>query len=217
MDKIDFWTTCSSNDIELDAEQMHSLERYHNELLYWNQSVNLISRKDENNVWERHILHSLTLLKYGTVPHKARVLDVGTGAGLPGIPLKIARPDLRILLTDSIRKKITATGMFAEHTGLKDISAMTTRVEDLANTANYRGHFDVIVSRAVAPISELLTWTSRLRAPGGVWYFLKGGDLREEIAAAKEVFPDVKITEQLIDMFGAPWFATEEKKVIAIR
>ncbi|MBK6760935.1 MAG: class I SAM-dependent methyltransferase [Ignavibacteria bacterium] len=116
MTPVDFWTTCSANNIVIDKAQVDALKRYHDELLYWNKKVNMISRKDEENVWERHILHSLTLMKYVTFPQKARVLDVGTGGGLPGLPIKIARPDLKMLLVDSIRKKTSMTDMFAQHT-----------------------------------------------------------------------------------------------------
>ena len=100
MTPLDFWTTCSANDIVLEKEQVDALKRYHDELIYWNAKVNMISRKDEDNVWDRHILHSLAILKYVTIRPKARVLDVGTGGGLPGIPIKIARPDLKMLLVD---------------------------------------------------------------------------------------------------------------------
>jgi len=215
MTKIDFWTACSSNGIILDIEQMEHLTRYHDELWYWNEKVNMISRKDVLNIWERHILHALTLVKYGVFPPKARVLDVGTGGGLPGIPLKIARPDLRVLLMDSIRKKIVCTEMFAQHTGLKDIEARCGRVEDLVKESNYRRGFDVIVSRAVGRTAVLLDWVRPLmKQPGGVCYFLKGGDLREEFAEARERHPGLQITETPIDLFGVPSFKTDEKKII---
>ena len=81
---LHFTSARSANNIVIDKAQVDALKRYHDELLYWNKKVNMISRKDEENVWERHILHSLTLMKYVTFPQKARVLDVGTGGGLPG-------------------------------------------------------------------------------------------------------------------------------------
>jgi len=213
---IDFWTTCSANSIVLDKEQMERLTRYHDELKYWNARVNMVSRKDESHLWDRHILHSLVILKYVNIPKKARVLDIGTGGGLPGIPIKIARPDVRMLLVDSIRKKISMTQMFAEHTGLKDVEARCARVEDLVTETHYRAAFDVIISRAVARTAALLSWSSPLLAPTGIYAFLKGGDLTEELDEAREMFPDAKITVHNVKLFGAPWFEADEKKVVTV-
>lgn len=213
---LDFWTTSGANGMVLDKEQVESLQRYHDELLYWNAKVNLISRKDENQIWGRHILHSLSLLKYITFPKKARVLDLGTGGGLPGIPLKIARPDLRMVLCDSVRKKMTMTAMFADHTGMKNIEAVTSRVEDLGDNPHYRAAFDVIVSRAVAETMQLMEWVRPLLAPGGFCAFLKGGDLTAELSNARQTFPGVEIREIQIDLFGAPWFKADEKKIVVV-
>ncbi|MDZ4744470.1 MAG: 16S rRNA (guanine(527)-N(7))-methyltransferase RsmG [bacterium] len=213
---LDFWTTAGANGIVLDKTQVDALQRYHDELLYWNAKVNLISRKDENQIWSKHILHSLTLLKYVTFPKKARVLDLGTGGGLPGIPLKIARPDLRVTLCDSVRKKMTMTAMFADHTGMKNIEAVTSRVEDMGENPHYQAAFDVIVSRAVADTMLLMEWVRPLVAPGGFCAFLKGGDLKIELSNARKTYPGVDIREIQIDLFGAPWFKTDEKKIVVV-
>jgi len=217
MDLIDVWTTLSANHIPLDREQMESLERYHNELRYWNERVNMVSRKDVDHLWERHIVHSLMLLRYAEFKPKARVLDIGTGGGLPGIPLKIARPDLRVTLVDSIAKKMKMVTMFAQHTAFKDITPVTARVETLIERPHYRGAFDVIVSRAVARTSMLISWTRPLLSKGGYYALLKGGDLREELDEARHDHPGVVITETPIDVLGMPWFKSDEKKVITCR
>ena len=217
MTPLEFWTACSSNGIVLDKAQVDTLERYHDELLYWNQRVNMISRKDEENVWDRHILHSLVILKYIDVKEKARVLDVGTGGGLPGIPLKVARPDVKITLVDSIKKKATMAEMFGSHTGLKDISVFGTRTEDLAQNKAYKSSFDVVVSRAVARTGIVLSWITDLVKPTTVCAFLKGGDLSEEITEALQMHPSWTITEHPIRVFGQPWFEENEKKVVVCR
>ncbi len=214
MTNIGCWTACSSNNIVLSKEQVFALERYVGELCNWNQQVNMISRKDEHNVWEKHILHSLCLLVYTDFRPKARVLDVGTGGGLPGIPLKIARPDLRVTLVDSIKKKAQMTKMFAEHTMLKNLDVVHGRVEDIVTAKNMVGAFDVVVSRAVAPISELIGWTKPAAASGCTFAFLKGGDLAEEIQDAKRIFPEMKVKEQAIQLFGVPSFFEDHKKVV---
>ena len=213
----DFWTTCSANNIELDKDQVDALKRYHDELLYWNKKVNMISRKDEENVWERHFLHSLILLKYVNFPKRARVLDVGTGGGLPGIPLKIARPDLKMLLVDSVAKKVSMTQMFAQHTGLKDITVMNTRVEVLANEPHYQMAFDVVISRAVAKVDQIIDWVGPMMKPKAMCAFLKGGDLSEEIAEAIEHHPGLEVQEIQIEVFGIPWFQEDQKKVVLCR
>lgn len=207
----------SSNNIVVSKEQMDSLKRYHNDLRYWNEKVNMVSRQDVDHLWERHIIHSLMLLKYAELKQRARILDIGTGGGLPGIPIKIVRPDIKLTMVDSISKKMKMTSMFAEHTGLKDITCLTTRVEDLCNDAHYRGHFDVIISRAVARIGVLVEWSRPLLTTKGFYAFLKGGDLTEEIAEAKEQHPGLQIDETPIMCFGLPQFTTDEKKVITCR
>lgn len=217
MTPVDVWTACTANGIMATKQQIDSLKRYHDELLYWNQRVNMVSRKDEQNLWERHILHSLVLLKYVDIPEKARVLDVGTGGGLPGIPIKIVRPDVKMLLVDSIRKKTSLAEMFASHTGLKDVTAINARVEDLATDPHYLRAFDVIISRAVASTSQIISWTRGLSKPKAVFAFLKGGDLAEEIEEARLDHRDMLVEEVSIDVFGVPWFAEEQKKVVLCR
>jgi 16S rRNA (guanine527-N7)-methyltransferase len=214
---IDCWTAATSNDIILDKTQMEQLSRFHDELLYWNERVNLISRKDIANVWERHILHSLTILKYASIPTKARLLDVGTGGGLPGLPLKIARPDLKVVLVDSIRKKINCAQMFAQHTGLRDIDAVCMRAEEILHSTHYQKGFDVIVSRAVAPTTALLSWVRPLMRQQATCWFLKGGDLSDEVAQARADHPGIDIKVINIDLFGAPWFANEHKRIVTCR
>jgi 16S rRNA (guanine527-N7)-methyltransferase len=214
MDLVKFWTICSSNAIVLTLEQLHSIERYANELKYWNSKVNLISRKDEDNIFERHILHSLSILKYVDMPAKSRVLDVGTGGGLPGIPIKIANPEIDLLMVDSINKKIKITKMFAQHTGLRKIEAKWIRTEDLAGDFENRRNFDFVVSRAVARIELIIDWTKLIVKNNTKYLLLKGGDLSEEIESAKNIYPELNIKEIDIDMLGVPYFKEDGKKLL---
>lgn len=216
MEILEFWTILSSNGIVLSKEQVHMFERYHKEMLYWNAQVNLISRKDEDNFLERHLIHSLSLLKYIDVKPKARVLDVGTGGGLPGLPLIIARNDLFLTMVDSVRKKVKITEMFGQHTGLRTISVLNSRAEDLSRNKEQIKKYDLIVTRAVAKIPVILDWIRDLIKPGGKIVFYKGGDMTEEIQAAIDDFPKLKYKIHNIDLFGADWFKTEDKKLIEI-
>lgn len=217
MDSIEFWTTCSVNGIVLDRKQMENIDRFHNELQIWNARINMISRQDMDNIYERHILHSLTILKYATIAPKARCIDVGTGGGFPGIPLKIALPEISMLLVDSIAKKSKTAGMFAQHTGLRNISAKTVRAEALADTKEFQSAFDVVTARAVAPLVQLVSWVERLLKPGAQMLFLKGGNLEAEITEAKKKFPGLSVEEHLIDLTGSSWFKEQEKKLLICR
>jgi 16S rRNA (guanine527-N7)-methyltransferase len=214
MDEIEFWTVCGANGIMLDREQMANINRFHDELVIWNKRINVISRQDMENIYERHIMHSLAILKYATIPTKARCMDLGTGGGFPGIPLKIALPEIRMLLVDSIAKKLKTAGMFAQHTGLRGIEAKTIRAETLADEAAYRSSFDVITARAVAPLAQLVAWVEPLLKPTGQMLFLKGGDLSAEIAEAQKKYPSLRVDEKQLDLGGAPWFKEEEKKLL---
>lgn len=214
MDIIKFWTICSSNSLILTEAQIKRFERYENELKYWNKQVNLISRRDEDNIYERHFLHSLSILKYVDLKKNAVCLDFGTGGGFPGIPLKIAREDLDFLLVDSIQKKIKITDMFAKHTGLKKIKAISCRVEELINDKQYYQQFDYIFARAVGNLTKLIDWTYELLKAEGKFIFLKGGDLQEEINEAKFNFPNLEFVTKDIKLFGAEWLSEEDKKII---
>jgi 16S rRNA (guanine527-N7)-methyltransferase len=157
------------------------------------------------------------IIKHTTFPEKARVLDIGTGGGLPGIPLKIARPDIKITLVDSIRKKTKMVELFAQHTQLKDIDVVCDRVENLATAGHYANGFDVIVSRAVARTTELITWSKPLAKPNTFWAFLKGGDLTDELEEAQQAFPSLSVAQASLSAFGIPSFTEDEKKIITCR
>jgi 16S rRNA (guanine527-N7)-methyltransferase len=214
MDFTEFWTICSANGIVLEIHQLESIKRYHKELLYWNDKVNLISRKDEDNLLDRHILHSLSLLKYIEIPKKSRCLDVGTGGGLPGIPITIAREDLRMLLVDSVTKKIKITAMLAKHTGLKFIEARAARVETLSIDNNYKRYFDFVFARSVAKIRDVVFWTQNLIKPFSKIVFFKGGDVTDEISAAKEKFDKLEVEIIPILMRGCNLFKDQDKKLV---
>lgn len=216
MDFTEFWTICSLNGIILDETMSRNIQRFQQELTYWNERVNLISRQDAKNILEKHILHSLVILKYEKISYKARVIDIGCGAGLPGTILKIARPDIFLTLVDSITKKLKIAEMLANHTSLRNISAYAKRVETLSNDDNFCGKYDYIVSRAVATADKLVNWSYKLLKPRGKFIFLKGGDLKQEIDAIKKVFPNLKYIEIPIDLIGYDYFLKEEKKVLII-
>lgn len=146
----------------------------------WNSKINLISRKDMENFYEHHVLHSLAIAKYFDLLPGMKVMDIGTGGGFPGIPLAIMYPQTRFLLVDSIGKKIKVVQDVKEKLGLDNVTALNDRAE------NIKEKFDVIVSRAVTQLPDFVKWCNgKLRITndieaGGILY-LKGGDIKEEL------------------------------------
>jgi len=152
----------------------------------WNAQINVISRKDQDGIWERHIMHSLCL--GGIMPHRPGllVLDVGTGGGFPGIPLAIAFPNIHFTLVDSIGKKIKVVQAIVDALGLTNVTALHARAESV------QGPFDVVVTRAVASAATLRSWVRHgwSKNPNAAIYALKGGDLHEELSGIKaKLFP----------------------------
>ncbi len=213
MNIVEFWTICSTNGIILDEPERKRIERFSGELLHWNKKVNLVSRKDEENIYIRHILHSLSSLKYVDVKPSYKCLDVGTGGGLPGIPLAIMVPGAKFTLVDSIAKKVKVTEMLAKHTGLQNIRVIDSRIEELASKAEHKQKYDVIFARAVTKLERLLGWSKDLLKQGGKYVVYKGGNLDDEISEAKEIYK-VNVEEIQIKLFGIDWFEKENKKLL---
>lgn len=151
----------------------------------WNQKINVISRKDLDNFYEHHVLHSLSIATQFDFPNDYDILDLGTGGGFPGIPLAIFFPEVHFHLADSINKKLKVVEAVAGAIDLKNITVQHTRAEDIHNKK-----FDVVVSRAVAPLKDLWYWSKPLLKKRPVdqpkkitgLICLKGGDLNNEIA-----------------------------------
>lgn len=150
----------------------------------WNAKINVISRKDIDSLYERHVLHSLAIAAVCNFNDGARVVDIGTGGGFPGIPLAIFFPEVEFVLSDSIGKKIKVVRGVADAIGLKNVTAIHSRVEELKGQT-----FDMAVSRAVAPLGTLWSWSRPLLRVGKAseeyrngLICLKGGDLAQEFA-----------------------------------
>ncbi len=210
----------SKNGLDLTTQQVDGLSHYAELLKEKNQVVNLISRKDEDNILEKHILHSLTLLLPSVsnfvIPQNATVFDIGTGGGLPGIPIKIVRPDITIALVDSIGKKIAAVQEFIDALGFENARAIAHRSEVLATKDGHKKLYDVIISRAVAPLDELVGWTKDLLKPGATLLALKGGDLSQEMKRARNFRHIKDISESLLTLSGYDEFVRDEKKVVRV-
>ncbi|HET6399808.1 MAG TPA: 16S rRNA (guanine(527)-N(7))-methyltransferase RsmG [Candidatus Kapabacteria bacterium] len=212
-------TICEENGLMLDHTMRLAMEAYARLLTRWNSKINLISRKDEAHILDRHILHSLTLAMpaiSGYDFQNTRVLDIGTGGGLPGIPLKIVIPSLDMTLVDSTQKKIAAVNEMIANLGLTGIRAIAARAEELAKAPEEAHSYDVIISRAVAPLEDLVKWSRELLKPDGVLFSLKGGDLSEEIQLANRLKGVTSIEAKPLDLKGYPDFQREEKKLVRV-
>lgn len=177
----------------------------------WNAQINVISRKDIDQLYEHHVLHSLGIAKVMRFADHTKILDVGTGGGFPGIPLAILYPKVQFTLVDSIGKKIKVVNEVSAALGLKNVTGIHERAEKVL------GNFDFVVSRAVTRLNTFIPWVrQKIRQkqinpwPNGILY-LKGGDLVEELS-------EVKATWEVLDLsdhFDSEFFET--KKVVYIK
>ena len=174
----------------------------------WNEKINVISRKDIDNFYEHHVLHSLAIATQFEFKDGAQIMDLGCGGGFPSIPLAIFFPEVNFLLADSIQKKLKVAGEVATAIGLKNVTTRHTRAEDIKDLK-----FDVVVSRAVAPLKDLWFWSKPLLKKGpntkGL-ICLKGGDLTQEISDSR-CKPRVWEIEKI---FNEPYF--KEKYLLQV-
>ncbi len=179
----------------------------------WNSKINVISRKDIDELYERHILHSLAIAKVAKFADGTSILDLGTGGGFPTIPLAIFFPEVKFTAVDSIGKKIKVVNEIAQAIGLENVTGIHSRVEDI------KTKHDFIVSRAVAELQQLITWSRKLLKtkhinilPNGYW-ILKGGNIKQEIKTLgnKEYVEKYPIPK----FYNEPFF--EEKYVLYVQ
>lgn len=194
----------------LSAKQIAQFEALYNLYFEWNSKINVISRKDIENLYEHHILHSLSIAQIIRFKEGSKVLDVGTGGGFPGIPLAILFPEVNFVLIDSIGKKIKVGMEISSAIGLKNIVLKHERVQD------EKDKFDFVVSRAVMPLDDLIKLvrkniakTGKNALPNGL-ICLKGGELQHEILPYKNIAETYEISE----FFGEEFFKT--KKVVYV-
>ena len=190
------------NDVQID--QFSKLKKIYED---WNNKINVISRKDIENIYERHVLHSLAIAKFINFKKETTVLDLGTGGGFPGIPLSIIFPDVNFILVDSIRKKIVVVDAIVNELRLKNVKSEWSRAEDL----DYK--YDFLVTRAVAKMPLLMKWSkgkfnknSNNQISNGI-IALKGGDVDDELKNIQQ-----KKIVNIKDIFDIHYFS--DKKIV---
>ena len=194
---------------DLNEKQIIQLSSLKNIYETWNNKINIISRKDIENIYIRHILHSLSIAKFIKFKRDATILDLGTGGGFPGIPLAIIFPDSNFILVDSIRKKIAVVDEVVKELGLKNINSQWSRAEDLEYS------YDFLVTRAVAKMPTLINWSkgrfnnySFHDIENGI-IALKGGDIDDELNGISE-----KKILDIKNIFDIQYFC--DKKIVYV-
>ena len=170
--------------ISLSDRQLDQFEQYFVLLMDWNQKMNLTAITEPHEVAVKHMIDSLSVYDAALFPVGLRLIDVGTGAGFPGIPLKILRPDLRLTLLDSLNKRVRFLETVVQALGLTDVACVHARAEEAARQKIYREQFDLAVSRAVARLPVLAEYTLPFVKPGGVFAAMKGMKYQEEADSA---------------------------------
>ncbi len=220
------------NGLPLAGETIDGLLGYERLLLDWNAKINLVSRRDTSDFFVRHIVGSAAFLFSHSLGNNTALLDVGTGGGLPGIPIAIIHPDIRVSVIDSIAKKTKAVNDIVEQLGIRNVRVLCGRVEECKPSKI--GTFDYVVARGVSSSAEIVRWCEpllrtegrvrttaarddqgpRKRIPPGSYILLKGGDLTGELAALSESAGQASVTVRSLDVKGAESQISEKKVII---
>lgn len=189
-------------DIKFNDKQLSQFYEYMNLLLEWNEKINLTAITEPKEVILKHFIDSLTINKY--IGENKTLADVGTGAGFPGIPLKIYRPDLDVTLVDSLNKRINFLNEVIVKLDLKDINTVHSRIEDFGKDKKYRESFDYVTARAVANLTILSEYLIPISKVNGKCICMKGNDIEEEVKNSKNAINLLggKITK--VDEFKLP-------------
>lgn len=181
---------CNKINIEISDDQINCFEKYYELLIEKNKVMNLTAITDKEDVIVKHFIDSIALIPYLTdkginINNKLKIIDIGTGAGFPGLPLKIMMPDVKFTLLDSLNKRVSFLNEVIDELKLKDIEALHGRAEDYASDNKYREKYDICVSRAVANLSTLSEYCIPFVKENGFFISYKAGESEEEINNSK--------------------------------
>ncbi len=190
--------SCAEFGVILDKEKQEKLNRYGNLLLEWNEKINLTAITEPEAVLYKHFYDCILFLKHFPLKQGASLIDVGTGAGFPGMVLKIVRPDLKVTLLDSLNKRLVFLNEVINGLGLKGIETVHMRAEDAGKSKKFRESFDVATARAVASLPVLLEYCTPLVKKGGIFVGMKGPNANEELALCKNAINVLGLSEPKI-------------------
>lgn len=176
-------TNLQNINVNIEDSQAEKFYKYMQLLLDWNEKMNLTAITEPQDIIVKHFVDSLTIEKY--ISKDAKIIDIGTGAGFPGVPLSIARSDIQVTLMDSLNKRITFLDEVVKENNLKNVDTVHSRAEELARNKDFREQFDVVTSRAVASLNVLLEYMLPFTKVGGYCICMKGSNIEEELNNSK--------------------------------
>lgn len=184
-----FFKSCQMLEIEITEQQYLQFLEYKKLLLEWNQKINLTAITQEKEIIQRHFIDSIAILNKLQLPSNAAIIDVGTGAGFPGIPIKIVMPQIQLTLLDSLQKRIAFLEEVTNTLALESVSCIHARAEDVGKNSKFREQFEYGVSRAVAALPILCEYCLPLIQVGGYFAALKGPEVTQELKDAEQAIP----------------------------
>ena len=226
-DQIWLHTLCKKNGIIITDIQLDRLSSFRDLLLEWNKKINLVSRKNEDNLWKGHIALSLSLLFTISFQNGSKILDLGTGGGFPGIPLAIMLPECTFVLLDSTQKKITAVQSMADALTLTNVRTIWGRAEEVGKRSGFHSSFDAVVARSVSNLTNLLDWglpflksgngkntaTEKVFITRPSLITFKGTEIEQEEILARQKHPEIHLHHQPLLFKGSEEFERLEKKI----
>lgn len=187
-----FCALLQEHKMELSARQLQQFERYYEELVSWNEKMNLTGITDREQVYIKHFYDSLSLAFHVSIDKISSLADIGSGAGFPGIPLKICYPHLQLTIVDSLNKRIQFLQHVVDELGLENVQLLHGRAEDLARQSGLRDAFDLVTARAVARMAVLNEFCLPFAKPGGMFVAMKGSDPKDELHEAAFSLSELK-------------------------
>ncbi|MCQ4087759.1 16S rRNA (guanine(527)-N(7))-methyltransferase RsmG [Saccharibacillus sp. JS10] len=201
--------------IEINDTQLQQFETYYELLVEWNEKMNLTGITEREQVYEKHFYDSVTLAFFVDMKRVENLADIGSGAGFPGVPLKIVFPHLKLCIIDSLNKRITFLKAVSEGLGLKNAEFLHGRAEEWGHKRGYRDSFDLVTARAVARLAVLNEFCLPFVKPGGVFAAMKGTDPTEEITDSAKSLRELRGEITDVDAFRLP-FDDSERHIIRI-
>lgn len=226
------YTLCKKNNIIITDIEIRQLSLFRSQLEEWNKKINLVSRKNADQIWKSHIALSLTLLFKIEFSPGSKILDLGTGGGFPGIPLSIILQNCHFSLLDSTQKKITAIQSIIDELHLPNVSAVWGRAEDIGKQHGFHNAFDAVVARSVSGLANLVEWAFPFlkpynngrpnNTPAGskesisvpALITFKGGEIEEEEKDARKRYPQMKLHTIPLIFNGSEEFENQDKKLV---
>lgn len=201
--------------VALTSQQLDQFEQYYQLLIEWNQKMNLTAITERNEVYEKHFFDSLTPLRFFSLNEVQTLIDVGSGAGFPGIPLKICFPHLHLTILDSLNKRINFLAEVVRHLNLSDVSLIHGRAEEAGHRNELREQFDISTARAVAKLPVLAEYCLPFVKKGGIFFAMKGAQIEEEVKTSKKAVSSLGGEIREVQSLSLP-FEKSERNIVFI-